>query len=244
MNRSVLAAPLVVAAVVGAFVIGGGRATKATAVDPPASSSGVVVDGLGKVTGTPDVLRATLGVTLRRDDVSTALQDANALQNKVRGALKHDGVVADDLQTSDVSIYPSYDSKGKRNGYSVTEALTVKLRDLKRAGQAITDAVNAGGNSATLQGVSFALEDNAALLSKARDAAYADAKDKAERYASLSGRGLGQVQLVTESTSAPVQPVSLQDSAAGTGGLARSPVPIDAGTSQVRVSVTVRWALK
>ena len=242
MNRSVLAVPVVAVAAVAALVVGSGHGSTAAADDPPASNSGIVVAGLGKVTGTPDVLRATLGVRVRRDTVSSALDQANALQNKLRAALKHDGVAPDDLQTSDVNISPSYTNKGVRNGYSVSETVTVKLRDLKKAGRAITDAVTAGGNAATLQGVSFSLEDNAALLDKARDAAYADAKQKAQRYAGLSGRGLGKVLLVTESTSAP-QPVAYASADGLADARLASSVPIDPGTSQVRVSVTVRWAL-
>jgi uncharacterized protein YggE len=228
MNRSAVAGTVAVGLIAGAFLLSGGRgASPARAVDEPAADSGVVVDGTGQVTGTP------------------ALQDANSLQEKVRKALKGDGVAAEDLQTSDVSISPSYDNRGKRNGYSVSETLTVKLRNLKKAGQAITDAVSAGGDAAVLNGVSFALEDNAALLQKARDAAYAEAKAKAERYAELSGRGLGKVLLVAETTSPPVQPVS-DGFASGAAAFdkAASPVPIDAGTSQVSVSVTVRWALQ
>jgi uncharacterized protein YggE len=244
VNRSVLAAPLVVAAVAGAFLAGGGggRGSAAVAADPPAATTGVVVDGLGKVSGTPDVLRATLGVSVRRADVSTALQDANRLRGGLRAALKRDGVASADLQTSDVGVSPSYDSHGRRDGYAVSETVTVKLRDPKRAGQALTDAVRAGGDAATLQGVSFALEDNAKLLAAARDAAWADAKAKAQRYADLAGRPLGAVQLVTESTSAP-QPVSYAYGGAAVAAPSASPVPIDAGTSQVSVSVSVRWAL-
>ena len=246
MKRTVLAAPFVIAAIGAAFVLGGGRTHPAAAVeDTPAGTSGVVVDGTGKVNGTPDVLRVTLGVSLRRADVSTALADANSLQNKVRAALKKDGVEAKDLQTSDVSIYPSYDRKGQRDGYQVTETLTAKLRDLKKAGRAMSDAVVAGGNAATLQGVSFALEDNVTLLTEARDAAYADAKAKADRFAQLSGRNLGPVQLITESTSAP-QVLQQYDSlrSGATAAKALSDVPLDPGSSQVSVSVTVRWALR
>ena len=246
MNRTLLATPFVAAAVGVAFVLGGGHLTRAAAVeDPPSSSSGIVVDGLGKVTGTPDVLRVTLGVSVKRADVTTALNDANNLQNKVRAALRKNGVAAKDLQTSDVNIYPSYDRKGHRDGFSVSETLTAKLRDLAKAGRAMTDAVVAGGNAATLQGVSFALEDNVALLSKARDAAYADAKAKADRFAELSGRNLGQVELITESTSAP-QALKQYDQFRGAAGAsaALSAVPLDPGTSQVSVSVTVRWALR
>ncbi len=247
MNRSVLAAPLVVATVAGAFLLGGGSTPKvAVAADPPAATSGVLVDGLGRTTGTPDVLRVVLGVTLRRPDVSAALSDANARQTRLRDTLKRAGVAAADLQTSDVSVYPSYDNKGRPDGYQVSETLTAKLRNLKKAGRAISDAVGAGGSEATVQGVSFALEDNAALLKQARDNAYGDAKDKAQRYAQLSGRTLGDVQLIAESAQAPQQLPQALDSfraVAGTTGKVAD-VPVDPGSSQVSVSVTVRWALR
>ena len=242
MNRTIVATPLAVLALGAAFLLGGHGPKPAAAADAPAATSGVVVDGLGKVNGTPDVLRATLGVTLRRNDVSAALRDANALQIKVLSALKRDGVADKDLQTSDVSIYPSYDSKGRRDGYQISETLTAKLA-VAKAGQGITDAVLAGGNSATLQGVSFDLEDNAALLDTARDAAYADAKAKAERYATLSGRALGKLQLVTETVTAPQVQQEFAKAALAVRDAATSPVPISAGSQQVSVSVTIRWAL-
>lgn len=228
----------------GAYVLVGGRAPQqrtAVAADVPASTNGVVVDGVGKVSGTPDVLRVTLGVSVSRADVSSAMAAASSRQDKVRAALVRRGVAARDLQTSEVSVYPDYDNKGRRSGYRVTETLTAKLRHLDTAGRAITDAVTAGGNEAVLQGVSFALEDNAALLEQARDDAYADARAKAERYARLAGRSLGDVQLVEE-TSDPAQarPVPY----AGLADRATASLAIDPGTSDVVVSVTVRWALR
>jgi uncharacterized protein YggE len=123
----------------------------------------------------------------------------------------------------------------------VTETLTAKLRDIGKAGRAITDAVRAGGNEAVLQGVTFSLEDNKALLEQARDHAYADARAKAEQYAHLSGRTLGEVQLVAE-TATPVSPMPYAFDA--TASALKAAVPIDAGTQDVTVTVTVRWALR
>jgi len=239
---SVLSVTAAVAAVALVSVMGGVRAPRpASAAPPTPSDQGVVVDGVGKVSGTPDVLRLQLGVEVRRADVSTALDDANVVQNRVRDAIRRHGVPAEDLQTADVSINPSYDGKGHPNGYSVTESLTVKLRDLKAAGQTISDAVTAGGNYVRLQGVSFSLEDNQPLLQKARDAAFADAKAKATRYAELSGRQLGQVELVREGSSDSPPPIAYGFPAAAQAR--DSAVPLDPGTSQVSVSVTVRWSL-
>ncbi len=236
---------LIVVAALATYAFVGGRAPQhvAVAANVPASTNGIVVDGLGKVSGTPDVLRVTLGVSVKRDDVSSAMEAASSRQGKVRAALRRSGVADRDLQTSEVSVYPDYDNRGRPNGYRVSETLTAKLRDLKKAGRAIADAVEAGGNEAVVQGVSFSLEDNADLLVQARDDAFADARAKAERYAQLSGRALGEVQLVAETADpGQAQPVPFAYDGAGRSSL--KAVPIDAGTTDVTVTVTVRWALR
>ena len=242
MRRTALLV-LPLAAVVGAgYVVGTVHAPgPATAADSEPAADGVVVGGLGKVSGTPDVLRVQLGVEVRRDDVSAALADANEIQNRVRAAVRRNGVEPKDMQTADLSVYPSYNNKGVPNGYQVTQSLTVKLRNLGRAGKTIGDAVEAGGNAARVQGVSFALEDNTALLQQARDAAYHDARVKAERYAELSGRSLSQVELISEQVPQAEQPVAYAMPAAAAD---RASVPIDPGQSQVSVAVTVRWSLR
>jgi uncharacterized protein YggE len=245
MRRTALLVVPLVAVVAGGYLVGTvhqpGTAVADSAADP--AQQGVIVSGLGKVSGTPDVLRVQLGVEVRRADVSAALRDANAIQGRVRDAVRRDGVDARDMQTADVSLDPSYNSKGAPNGYTVNQSLTVKLRDLSKAGTTIGDAVEAGGNAARVQGVSFALEDNAALLEKARDAAYGDARKKAERYAKLAGRDLGQVELVSEQAPTGEQPMSYARDALAAAPAA-SAVPLDAGQSQVSVSVTVRWSLR
>jgi uncharacterized protein YggE len=242
-RTALLVLPIAAVVGVGYFVGTVQQPQPATAAASDPAENGVVVSGLGKVSGTPDVLRVQIGVEVRRADVSAALRDANEIQNRVRSAVRRDGVDAKDMQTADVSLYPSYSNKGVPNGYTVNQSLTLKLRNLAKAGKTIGDAVIAGGIAARVQGVSFALEDNAALLEQARDAAYHDARKKAERYAELSGRALNQVELISEEIPQADQPVryAMADSVAGAKS---AEVPLDAGQSQVSVSVTVRWSLR
>jgi uncharacterized protein YggE len=228
---------LLVLALLGAFVLGGRGDDAAADPTPDPGQRGVVVDGTGEAGGAPDVLRLTLGVVATGTDVTAAMNQANAQVARVRAALARHHARSEDVQTSDVSIYPIDERKARR--FQVSEQLTAKLRDLRDAGKAIADAVSSGGNGVTLGGVSFALEDNAALLDSARDKAFADARRKAERYAKLAGLRLGEVQLVSETVeSAPVQPYP---QAAALRSV--SDVPLEPGTSQVKVRVSVRWAL-
>lgn len=117
MNRTALLAVPAAAAVVAAYILGSPHGpTAAAAATPTPAEIGVVVDGLGKTTGVPDVLRINLGVSIRRGDVSTALRDANSRQRTLRAALRKDRVADADVQTSQVDLQQAYDDKGRRNG--------------------------------------------------------------------------------------------------------------------------------
>jgi uncharacterized protein YggE len=240
VKRSLLAIPVLVVAVVAAFLLGGHSPDRAVAASSGAEAGGVVVDGVGQVSGTPDVLTLSMGVVATGADVNGTLDRANAQIARIEASLRAHGAKKEDLQTSNVSIYPTEVKRVRR--YQVSEQLTAKLRDLKGAGAAISAAVAAGGAGVTLDGVSFSLEDNVALLDAARDKAFADAKRKAEHFARLSGSGLGKVQLIAETVQSPEV---YGDKRAFASGLAQaaSPVPIYAGSSQLNVRVTVRWAL-
>ena len=246
MHRTALLA-VPAAAVVAAYILGSPHRPTAAAPPTPAEI-GFVVDGVGRTTGVPAVLRVNQGVSIRRGDVRTARRDANSRLRTLRtlcAVLRKDRVADADVQTSQVDLQQAYDDKSRRNGSVVNEQVTVKLHDVATAGPVITDAIQTGGNGATLQGVAFSLEDDAALLGKARDAAYDDAKAKvkAQQYAELSGKRLGDVQLLAETTT-PAQPdFRSQDKVAFAQSPAASPVPMDAGTSLVSVSVRIRWSL-
>jgi uncharacterized protein YggE len=128
------------------------------------------------------------------------------------------------------------------NGYDVLQTLAITLRSIADAGATISDAAAAGGNATRINGVSFAIDDNTAVLNQARDAAFADAKAKAEQYAKLAGRSLGKVSVITEGSTdtggGVVYPMyATRSQAAG------SPVPISAGSQQVTVTNTVVWQL-
>jgi uncharacterized protein YggE len=145
------------------------------------------------------------------------------------------------VQSRNVHLYPRSDGDGQDiSGYTAGQDLDVTLRRLDTAGATMSAAVAAGGDAARLQGVSYELDDDAALHAKARELAYADARDRAGQYAKLAGRELGDVVLVREQVtpSGPV-PVAV-DSTMATS----SAVPIAPGTTDVTVTADVRWSLK
>ncbi len=203
---------------------------------------GFYVAGTGRASGVPDVLRFDVGVQVPAASVDAALAAANAAQAKVLAALKARGIAARDLQTTSVRVEPRYDAKHTRiTGYVVAQDVRVTVRDLRAAGATIGAAVAAGGNAARVSGVRFALEGDAALRTQARDAAFAEAKAKAEQYARLAGRTLGAVQSVREDVRPTGMPYAGETQLRA---MSAASVPLEAGSSEVTVDVQVRWALR
>lgn len=205
----------------------------------------VTVAGSGEVRGTPDTLRANIGVQATGPDVSSAIDAVNASAKKVSDAVKDQGVESKDIQTQEMSISPEYvtPAPGQTSsigGYQASNTVRVTIRDLKKASQVLDAAIKAGGDNTRLNGVSFAIEDDSKLISDARDRAFADAKGRAEQYAKLADDKLGSVVSIDENVSGQQTPY-LSDER-----LTKSPAPtqIEPGEQTVRVNVTVKWRLK
>lgn len=205
------------------------------------SGRGVSVVGVGTVSGRPDVLRFTVGVEATADTVDAALASANEAAARMISTLRQRGIAEQDLQTAGVQVHPRHDERGEQiTGYVVRQDLTVKVTDLEAAGGLMTAAMDAGGNASRLSGVWFALEDDEELLAEAREQAYAQARDKAEQYARLAGKELGDVAAISEDVSQGPWPLARASADAATA----ASMPIEPGTTEVSVNVRVRWDMR
>ena len=110
--------------------------------------------------------------------------------------------------------------------YPVRERVQTRYQDLDAMGH--------------INNVAFAIDDDSELLEKAREAAFTDARGRAQQYAGLAGDSLGDVLTIKESTSGQEQPVS-----PGTfeRDVAAAPVPVEPGQQELTFTVTVTFAL-
>jgi uncharacterized protein YggE len=227
------------AGLAGAAVAGNG--TTSAASSGSGRQEGITVQGQGQSEGTPDVMRLSLSVDVTRPTIQDALDASNSAVAKVMSALRNNGVAQRDIQTTGLSIDPVYaypkNAAPRLRGYHVENSVQVKLRNLKNAGKTIAASATAAGNAVRIDGISFDLQDNVALLKSARDAAMTDAKTKAEQYAAASGRRLGKVVVITEQQQPSYPVFAAAPSLLGSTGA--SSVPIAAGVQQVTVVVTV-----
>lgn len=201
----------------------------------------VTVTGRGRATAAYDEATLRLAATARAANPSDATARATYCMSVMREAVLAGGVAADKLTTTHVSLNPVHDPWPTVVAYEATLGLSVLLADLQRVGSLLVAAIDAGGDGARVDGISFSHHDPAALQREARDSAYADARAKAEQYAGLAGQALGEVRHIAEAGGTSGVPLGKMMAMADAG--AAGAMPIDAGEGTVEAVLTVEWAL-
>lgn len=210
------------AALLALVVLLGGAALANPAAAQDAANSTITVPGYGEAFGAPDVAYVTLGVETRNEDLATGMSDADSAMTAIIEAIRALEVDAADIQTVEFSVWSeeSYGPEGPALDaprlYRVTNIVRITVRDTELV-QAVIDAgVTAGANR--IHGVSFGLDDPAALEADARLMALADARDRAEQIAAAIGVTLGDVVSVTEGGSGMIPMMDRASYGMGGGG--------------------------
>jgi len=203
--------------------------------------NGITVTGAGYSSVPPDVMTVDLGISVLAGTVAEGRSVATAKARALIASLKDRGVADQDVQTARYTIHPEYDhheGQQRLRGYRVSNDLQMALRDLGSAGEILDAAAEAGGDEVTINNVSFSVENQSAARDQAREAAWSDALARAEHLARLSGRTLGDVAGIVESSGSTPGPGPLARMA-----MAAETAPIEAGTTSIQVSLEVRFNL-
>lgn len=205
--------------------------------DDSASNPRVItVNGTGTVSSVPHEADFTLGVAATAKTAVAATSANAAKMTGVIGALKSNGVAAADIQTAQISLSPNQNEAGtKVIDYTVTNSVTVNIRDLSKAGATIDAAVNAGANQ--VDGPTLTPKGQQELYQAALKAAIANAQKRAQAIADAAGQKLGKLRSASETSSAPI-----------TFGAAKSEAlpgaavtPVEPGTVKTEADVTATY---
>ena len=201
----------------------------------------VTVNGSGRASVSPDVVRLDLRVGHDARDVAAALAGAAEGITKVGAVVRDHGVADADIRTLDAGVNQRWDNTGTAVGFQAQQRLAVTVRRLESVGEILEAAASAVGNALLVDQVRLDVSDRSDGLRRARDAAFADARDKAEQYAVLSGAQLGSVLGVAEAGAIPVQrrEMKLMAASMDAGGM-----PVEGGDLDLGASVTVTWELR
>ena len=149
----------------------------------------LTMNGVGSAQIAPDMAEITLGVITEAKDAAKAHSDNAAQAARVQAAVKALGVAERDIQTTRYDFSPIYDVKDNgrsvTTGYTVTNAIVVKVRNLANVSKVIDAALANGANRVD------SLEFSASDPSAAKDAALADAARDARSKADAVARALG-----------------------------------------------------
>ncbi|MEK7473676.1 MAG: SIMPL domain-containing protein [Patescibacteria group bacterium] len=165
------------------------------------------IEGEGNVSAQPTLAEVDLGLYSEGRDVTPVQQTNAAKINAIISALKQMGIADADMQTSNYNISPKFEyAVGIQNviGYTVSQNLKVKVRNLSNVGAVLSKAGELGANQ--VNGVRFTIDDPTDARQEARTKAISDAKSKAKELADAMGVRIVKIVTFSESTDGTVPP--------------------------------------
>jgi uncharacterized protein len=237
------------AATLAAFILTASTLFPAAHADEARMIRSITISGRGEVKAVPDIASITLGVASFDATAQVALAANTRTMNDLLALLEQSGIAKTDVATSNFMVNPRYDYGQANNGgvtpppkvvgYDVSNTVMLTARDISKLGDLLDKAVSAGSNQ--IHGISFSVSKPEALLDKARQAAVADARRKAELYAAAGGFALGDIISMSEGGGfQPPMPMVMKSAMAESAGA----VPVAQGEQTLAIDVNVVWQIK
>jgi uncharacterized protein YggE len=166
-------------------------------------------------------------------------------QRAVIDAVRALGIPAAQIGTSGYTLQPEMRYAANRSpevtGYAASNTVTVRLMSIDQAGGVIDAALAHGANQ--VSGLTFEFSG----AEGARREAITKAVERARLDAEAAARGAGQTlgRLLSIDIGPPSsgpRPVMMRAMAGGSADAAQT--PIEAGTQEVRVMVSAKWAVR
>ena len=184
------------------------------------SGTRLEISATGEATRVPDVAIITAGVVTRA------------------------GIADRDIQTSNISLNPEYryiqDQAPQLTGYSASNQLSVRFRDIAKSGDILDALVAEGANS--ISGPNLTIDKPEEALDEARTKAVGVGRARAELYARALGMRVVRLVSVSESGGGypvpPPMPVMMEARAQA------SSTKIDPGEQKLSVSLGMVFELR
>ena len=204
------------------------------------SGEGITVTGVGHVDAVPDEAEFSLGITAKGPTAREALAANSARMQRLIAALKAAGVDEKSIKTQNVSVGPNYeDGPEATGGYTATNSVSVRIRQIDRAGAVLEAASNAGANQ--VYGPALTREDREGLEQKALENAVTNARQRAGTLAKAAGVGVGRVTAIVEAAEGGGV---IYEGARMAMDTSSAKVPIEKGTEEITASVTVTFEIE
>ena len=212
------------------------------------SEQTISVSGSAAASSNPDNLIIVLGVESEAKTANESLSKNSDSLNSVISALTNSGISEDEIETSNFSIYPIYDSikdfsgnwQQILNGYRVSNILLIQTDKINSAGDIIDAAVSSGANR--VDNISFQLSDD--KLQKISDDLIADAINDATQKAEkalvpLNQKIVGVKSVIIHDNVVPYYDSPMRASFDGFAESSMKSAPIMSGDEEITTNVSV-----
>ncbi len=201
----------------------------------------VTANGEAVITVEPDQAEIDIGVVTQARNAPDATRENADKLARVMAEVKKILGKGDEVKTASYSLNPNYrypqGGKPELVGYTATNILHIRTGTLALVGKLIDGAMQSGAN--TIQRLVFNLKDEQAAQLQALRLASSKAKTKAEAMAEALGLRVISVLSISEGERAIRPIVMAQARGAQMETLATAPTPVEAGTIEVRSTVTL-----
>jgi len=219
--------------------------------------STIMVMGEGEAFAIPDIASFSFSVTEASESVETAQGLLDAKVTKALAILKEAGVEEKDTKTTSYNVYPKYEwqqiycitypcpqGENKLVGYEVSQMITVKVRDVKKAGDLVSKIGTV--NVSNISGVEFTVDDREKYVQQAREEAIGKAKEQAKILAKQLGVRLGKLMYYNDNGNMPVYYGA--EGMGGGGDMRISSAPLKAelpqGETRITANVSITYEIK
>lgn len=192
---------------------------------------------------TPDVATISAGVVTQGARAQQAMADNARRMTATIAALRQAGIADRDIQTSSLRLSPQYKyAEGQApviTGYEASNQVTVRFRDIARAGVVLDALVAAGANQ--INGPNLEVDKPDAALDEARTQAIATARARAELYAKAAGLHVKRIVRIGEtggSEAGPIRPMMAM------AMRKEDSTPVQPGEQTLSVTVQVTFELE
>lgn len=213
--------------------------------------STVTVSATATVTAPPDTAFVSLGMETAGKSLAEAQRQNSVAMQKVLDRLRELKIEKERIQTTSFTVTPQYRPQGKRNsdgaaatpeiiGYTVSNQLSVEVRDLEKVAAVIDDSSAAGANH--FQGLHWALRDEQPKRLSALQMAAAKAREKATALSQALKVKLVRVLNVNEGGHV-VRPSPYMGRAMASMEAAGADMPVSSGELNIEATVTLVYEI-
>lgn len=205
------------------------------------------VEGTAKIETPQELALFTASVISEGGADTAALQTENSNKmNALIERMKALGVEERDLKTLQYNVSPRYETSACQPGqpcppagiagYTVSQSLEVRVRNVDQAGELLQAAVSEGANS--VSDIRFVPDEAADVKSGAREEAMRDARKKAEELAAAGGFKVGRIVALYETSGGMPQPYALGGAEMDARSAAAPAIQPGVNEGEVRMTVT------